>query len=381
MIRAAPMRRVPPPVSILVLLISPAAVTGGTGGDDPARADGRFAAIAQATRQFIDEHGQPSVAVAVAKSGRIVWEDALGWADRERRIPATPHTPYSLASISKPFTATAVMKLVEDRRISLDAQANSYLGAARIAGPRADKATVRRVLSHTAGLPPFFRPFFGTAATPIEEIIGLYALLRTPPGKRHVYSNLGYGILDHIIGRVSGLTYEEFMRREIFAPLRLESASVPLVAPAHAAVRYDDNDRPLPFYDVGHRGASAVYASAHDLARFGMFHLKERVDGSTPLLAHASIEEMQRLQTPGSSTAGYGLGWRIDDTRPGLRQVGHTGGMPGVTTVLSLYPTERLVIVVLTNKRNDKVVPLANEIAARVLPHYAWRLRGVRTHP
>ena len=350
-------------------------------GDDPGRTDRRFAVIAEAIRQFMDEQRHPSVAVAVAKGGRIVWEGGFGWADRERRIPATPHTPYSLASISKPFTATAVMKLVEARRISLDARANDYLGTARIAGPHAERATVRRVLTHTAGLPPFFRPFFRTVATPIEDTIDRYALLRTPPGKRHVYSNLGYGILDHIIGRVSGLTYEEFMRREIFAPLRLESTSVPLAAPDHSAVRYDEHDRPLPFYDVGHRGASAVYASAHDLARFGMFHLKDRVDGSTPVLTHSSIDEMQRIQTPGSTTDGYGLGWRIYDSHRQLRQVGHTGGMPGVTTVLSLYPAERLVIVVLTNKRNDKVVRLANEIAARVLPHYAWRFQGVRLRP
>ena len=84
---------------------------------------------------------------------------------------------------------------------------------------------------------------------------------------------------------------------------------------------------------------------------------------------------MQRIQTPESPTDGYGLGWRIDDRYPGFRQVGHTGGMPGVTTVLSLYPTQRVVIVVLANNRNDAVVGLAQKIAATLMPHYGWRLR------
>lgn len=335
----------------------------------------RFDEISQAIQQLVHEQQLPSVAVAVAKDGRIVWEEGFGWADRDRQIRATPHTPYSLASISKPFTATAVMNLVESGRVALDRQANDYLGDARIAGRDAAKATVRRVLSHTAGLPPYFRAFFDGQPVPIEELIARHALLSSPPGRRHVYSNLGYGVLEHIIGRISGVSYEDFMRREIFLPLRLERTSLPLAAPPHAAVRYDAHDRPLPFYDVGHRGASAVYASAHDLVRFGMFHLKEQVDGGGPVLTRGRIDEMQRIQTPESSTDGYGLGWRIDERDPGFRHVGHTGGMPGVTTVLSLYPAQRVVIVVLTNKQHDAVVPLAQKIAATVMPHYGWRLR------
>jgi CubicO group peptidase (beta-lactamase class C family) len=188
-----------------------------------------------------------------------------------------------------------------------------------------------------------------------------------------VYSNLGYGILEYIIERMSGLRYEEFLQREIFAPLRLETASVPRTAPAHAAVRYDSNNRPLPFYDLAHRGASAVHASAHDLLRFGMFHLKQLRDGA-PLLTTKSIDAMQRIQTRESSRQGYGLGWQINDDLE-VRHVGHTGGMPGVTTTLSLFPAERLVIVVLANRRSEAVPRLEQKIAAALMPHYAWRLR------
>ena len=333
-------------------------------------AEKRFDQVSRAIQLLVDAQELPSVAVAVARDGRIMWEAAFGWADREQQIPATPHTPYSLASISKPFTATAVMKLAEGGQLALDRQANDYLGNARIIGGSASKATVRRILSHTAGLPPYFRPFFASSAPPIEDLIGRDALLSSPPGKRYVYSNLGYGILEHIITRVSGVTYEEYMRREIFLPLRLESASVPVALLPNAAVRYDARNQPLPFYDLGHRGASSIFASAHDLVRFGMFHLKEQLDDSPPILKSRSIDEMQRIQTPRAGTDGYGLGWRIREDNGVFRQIGHTGGMPGVTTVLSLFPRQRVVVVVLANKRSEGVVHLADKVVAAMIPRY-----------
>jgi CubicO group peptidase (beta-lactamase class C family) len=352
----------------LPLLVSPGAVVAGQ------RAD----AVAQEVRRVMDDEQLPSVAVAIARNGRIIWEEGIGWADAERQIAATAHTPYSLASISKPFTATAVMKLVESGHLALHRPANDYLGDAKVRGRDAGRATVGRMLSHTSGLPSFYRAVGKDAPLSMDEVIAGYALLSAPPGRRYTYSNLGYGILDQIIARVSGLPFEDFMRREVFGPLGLESASVPFRPPAGAAVRHGPDGAALPFYDLGHRGASSVFASAHDLARFGMFHLKERLDDGAPLLGSRSIDRMQRIDTPGSRTEGYGLGWRIEEASPGFRHVGHTGGMPGVTTVLSLFPSERVVIVVLANKRSDAVVRLADRIAQIVMPRYAWEVRRGR---
>jgi CubicO group peptidase (beta-lactamase class C family) len=355
---------------LLLLLVVP---------DAAANADTRFQRIPREIRRLVADQTVPSLVVAVAKDGRIIWEFAVGWADRERRIPATPHTPYSLASVSKPFTATAVLKLVEAGRLALDSPANDYLGQARITGTDAERATLRHVLTHTAGLPAYFRMRFADDAQTFENTIASRAILTRPSGRRYLYSNLGYGILDHIIERVAGVTYAEFMHRELFEPLQLGQTSVPTAPPPGAAVRYSADDSPFPFYDVDHRGASSVYASAHDLVRFGMFHLNQGASDehhSGPRILQAkSIREMQRVHTQIDTGAGYGLGWRIDDDGRGFRQVGHTGGMPGVTTVLSLFPAERVVIVVLANRRSDVVVPLARRVAGAVIPAYAWRLR------
>jgi CubicO group peptidase (beta-lactamase class C family) len=340
-------------------------------------ADARFEPLSAVIRTLVDERQVPSVAVAVARDRRILWEEAFGWADREGRVPATPHTPYSLASISKPFTATAVMQLAESGRLRLDQPANDYLGDARIEGRGAHSVTIRRLLSHTGGLPPFYHPFAARDPLPMDEIIARYALLTGAPGRKYVYSNLGYGILDRIIERVSGVSYEAFLERAVFAPLRLESASVPHVAPPNVALRYDARGRPLPFYTLGHRGASSVYASAHDLVQFGMAHLDARRNGdAAPILSRRSIRDMQRIHTPESPTHGYGLGWRIAESRSGFRQVEHTGGMPGASAVLCLYPSERVVIVVLTNTHTAVTVRLARQIAASVMPLHAGNLRS-----
>ena len=102
-----------------------------------------FASVRAAMQRMVDAVGSPSVAVAIAKDGRILWEDAIGWANREKRIPATANTMYALASISKPITATGLMVLVDRGQVDLDRPANAYLGAARLTGlaGNADGAT------------------------------------------------------------------------------------------------------------------------------------------------------------------------------------------------------------------------------------------------
>jgi CubicO group peptidase (beta-lactamase class C family) len=341
----------------------------------PAFAEKLFDDLSRSIHRLIDEHELPSAAVAVARDGRVLWEEGFGWADRDRRVPATAETPYSLASVSKPFTATAVMRLVEAGHLDLDRAANDYLTGALITGRHAERATVRRLLCHTGGLPAFYHPFIAREPVAMDEIITRYALLTFRPGRRFVYSNLGYGVLERMIERVSGTSYAAFLQREIFSPLHLESASVPETASPRVAVRYAEGDRPLPFYTLGHRGASSVYSSARDLVRFGMAHLEAPRDGRVrPVVSDRSRREMQRIHAAQSATSGYGLGWRIEETRSGLRQVGHTGGMPGVTTVLALYPAERVVVVVLTNTRSAVAVELARRIAARMMPLRAREL-------
>ena len=336
-------------------------------GAAPASAD-PFEAVRKRIHEAIDDGKTPSIAVAVSRGSEIVWEEAFGWANREKNIAATPRTPYSLASISKPITATGLMILVERGKVRLDQPINRYLGKAKLRGGIGDpaRATVRRVASHTAGLPlhyHFFQVDEAFRRPSMEDTIRRYGVLVTKPGERYQYANLGYGILDYVIERISGKKYPVFMDQEVFAPLGLGDTFIPTEPDeAHErAVRYHDS-QPLPFYDFDHRGASAVFSSAHDLVRFGMFHLWMGSEGARPVLSRRSIKRMRKPVTVRPNGGSYAIGWEISDQR-GVRTVGHHGSMSGVSTSLLLIPSLKAAVVVLSNTHTSLAVSLSREIA------------------
>ena len=123
---------------------------------------GQFDEVRGYIRSHMAAEQVPSISVAVARDGRILWEEGFGWSDREKRGAANEHTMYSIASISKPFTATGLMTLVEQKRIDLDRPINQYLGNAKLRARvgNADNATVRRVANHTSGLPFHYQFFY-----------------------------------------------------------------------------------------------------------------------------------------------------------------------------------------------------------------------------
>jgi CubicO group peptidase (beta-lactamase class C family) len=337
-----------------------------------------FDSVREFIKRQLTERRLPSIAVAVARDGRIIWEEAFGWADTEKRVPATPHTMYSLASISKPITATGLMILKERGRIELDRPINEYLGEAKIAvrvGNPAE-ATVRRVANHTAGLPLHYQFFYedeSYRAPSRDETIRRYGNCVTAPGERYQYSNLGYGILDHVITRASGRSYADFMREEVFLPLGLTHTSVN-IGPGlekYQAVRYSGDGTPIPFYDFDHPGGSAVYASAHDLVRFGMFHLKSHLPDQKAILKDETIDEMQKATVDTSPNTGYGIGWAITEYPGGHRRVEHSGGMGGVSTLLRFYPAEKIAIVVLGNASSTLPGQVMEQIVAVVAPDSA----------
>jgi CubicO group peptidase (beta-lactamase class C family) len=370
-----------------------------------ARSDGNpelFDPIRQMIRARLVEQGVPSLAVAVARDGKILWEEGFGWADRERRVPATEHTMYSLASISKPITATGLMVLAEQGKLDLDRPINEYLGSAgltarvcdgavpdgatglsrdgasRRSAPGGDGATVRQVANHTSGLPLHYH-FFPVdqeyAKPPMEETIRRYGNLVTAPGERYQYSNLGYGVLDHLIARLSGRSYAEFMRAEVFLPLGMARASVgigPGLEP-FAATRYWEGTTPLPFYDFDHPGGSAVFCSAHDLVRFGMFHLKMRLADQKAILQGRTIDAMQTPTSKPGEPSGYGVGWSISADKLGYHMFGHGGNMSGVTTDLNLVPSEKLAVVTLANANCSLPWSIAEDLLSLLLPEYAAR--------
>jgi len=341
----------------------------------PDRLDPALDPVRDLILRELRDRALPSLAIAVARDGQWLWQEGFGWADRERRLPASEHTPYSLASITKPMTATALMRLVEDGRIDLDRPVNAYLGDAPLRS-RVDgrEATVRQVASHTAGLPLHYQFFYADGPyvpPPFEETIRRYGNLVTAPGERHQYSNLGYGVLDHLVARVSGRPYDRFMREEVYLPLGMTRASI-AVDPALAAVAatpYAEDGRPYPRYGFDHPGASAAFCSAHDLCRFGLFHIGRALPDQKAILTDAARAQMQAA-AEGTGTPAYGIGWRVHELY-GHRAVEHSGGMGGVATLLRMFPDDGLVVVALCNQSDELPFRVADEVAAALLPTFA----------
>ena len=349
-----------------------------------------FGRIKQRIREELRERNIASLAVAVAKNGDIIWEGGFGWANRERQLRSNPHISYSLASISKPITATALMTLVEKGAIDLDAPINEYLGDAKVTAhvgvardgqagmdPKgaADQATVRRVANHTSGLPlhyQFFHEDEPWRRPPMDLSITRYGHLVRLPGERYVYANFGYGLIDYVIERVSGVPFATYLKREVLDPLGMTRSSVdiaPHLAP-YTAERYDLNGHPISFYDFDHPGASAVYASTHDLIRFGLFHSQASWIDQKAILKPETIDDMQVPTSEPSKPDGYGIGWRIDSDNHGYRTIGHDGSMGGVRSRLIMVPDENLVVAAVCNASNPLPVEIVTAILSECLPDF-----------
>ncbi len=355
-----------------------------------------FAAVRAYINKTIAEKQLPSVSVALAKNGKIIWEEAFGWADREKMIPATPDTVYALASLTKPYTSTGVMELVEQHKIDLDHPINEYLGPAPLTAIVGDAsgATVRRVLCHTSGLPIHSVNLLGNGdqVPPMADTIRRYGTLVSPPGQYFDYSNLGYGALGYMTSLVSQLGWKDYMRDKVFLPLGLFHTSVG-IGPgleAYAVARYDNGNRRLPAFAADTPGASTIWSSAHDVVRFGMFQLKEHLPDQRAILTDATLDLMKEPATGGVPSAGtmlgrksYGLGWFIEPDDHGYMVLSHEGAGLGATTTLEIFPTEDLAIVVLINQGivEDVLVDIVQHVAAGILPKYAAALKAVAPAP
>src|SRR5439155_14996538 len=164
-----------------------------------------------------------------------------------------------------------LMILVQRGKLDLARPLNDYLGNAKLRARVGDaaQATVRRVANHTSGLPLHYQFFYADEPyrrPTMDETILRYGNLVTIPGEKSQYSNLGFGILDYAMSRAAGQPYEDFMREEVFLKLGLTRTSVGIGPGLEklAATRYGGDGLPIPFYDFDHRGASAIFASAHD---------------------------------------------------------------------------------------------------------------------
>jgi CubicO group peptidase (beta-lactamase class C family) len=352
-------------LALLFMLALPTSARGQALADDPGIAAARnlLEIWAEAQRDYEDV---PGLSLAVVHDQEIIWSGGYGYADRERAVPATSNTIYSICSISKLFTSIGVMQLRDQGKLHLDDPVSEHLPWFDIqeAYPEAPPITVQSLLTHSSGLPresdyPYWTgPEFAFPSR--EQIIEKLSSQETlyPAETYFQYSNLGLTLAGEIVSAVSGLPYDEYVRQNILEPLDLESTSpeIPLeekyrrMATGYGARGRDGLRQPLTFLQVRGIAPAAGFASTvEDLARFAAWQFRVLEVGESEVLSANTLREMQRVHWVDPDwKIHWGLGfavWRNDDKT----FVGHGGSCPGYRSQLLLQTDEKIAAVAMTN--------------------------------
>jgi D-alanyl-D-alanine carboxypeptidase len=292
----------------------------------------------------------PALAVAVVERGRLVYERAFGVTDVAAKTPATTATRFRIASVTKMFTAVAVMQLAERGRIELDDPLAKYLPAA----PHAAEVTIRQLLMHTSGIWNYGDEAInsGRVAVPTTRAAIVASVAAHPldakPGEKFSYSNTGYVLLGLVVEAVTREPLARYEREHIFAPAGMKATTFGEALPGlPVALGYMDatGTAAPPFSPSWFYADGDIVSTAADLARFDIALMDGR------LVKPATFAQMQSSAVAAPSLgqgARYGLGLTLV-TASGVSFVGHHGGVPGFEAENELLPPDRYAIVVLSN--------------------------------
>lgn len=355
---------------------------------DPARKSKFVALIPELDRFFqsrVEQLGVTGGAIGIVLEGEIVYLRGFGVRDIVSKRPVDVDTPFRIGSVSKTFTALAIMRLRDAGKLSLDEPAAGYLPLlAALPLPTKDSPpiTIRHLLTMTSGLPYddlWGAVTFGYDDTELERFIARGVSFAGAPGERYRYSNLGYALLGQIVERVSGLSFEEFLTREVFAPLGMRSTGYVTgdVPRADMAVGYyRDADQlvaePVESDQV-FAAAGGVLTTISDLARYAAFQLSAyppRDDPETGTVRRSTLREMHAgrawarwhddypplkldaVKGPALSAMSYGFGWSQNTTCHAEAMVQHGGFEPGYYATVRLIPRQRVGIVSMSASEN-----------------------------
>ncbi|MEL9929813.1 MAG: serine hydrolase [Sulfolobales archaeon] len=315
----------------------------------------------------------PSLVILLVEDGETRYSKAFGFRDYENALPADIDTVYGIGSITKSFTAFSIMSLVEEGRISLEDPVNRYVPIDL--RPKGEIIRIWHLLSHTSGIPAlayaeaYIRSAVGEEIgswLPIAGYDNMISFLRgsdewavARPGERYFYLNEGYVLLGMIVEKVSGMKYEDYVRKRILEPLGMrrtyfykeEVERDPNVAVPYVIDRDGRLRRSVFPYGVTSDGG--LLSNARDLSRYITMLINRGRYEDREIISRRSIEEMEkiRVETPGGyfRGEGYGFGLRITEDFFGRKLVGHGGSVLVYTAYIGYIESERLGVVVLAN--------------------------------
>ena len=309
----------------------------------------------------------PALSVALIDDQRVVWAKGFGHQDRAGQVPATAETVYRVGSVSKLFTDVAVMQLVEQGKIDLDAPVTTYLPDFKPVNTFDDKPiTLRHLMAHRSGLirePPvgnYFDPTLPTLAQTFASLNGIDLVY--PPGKKIKYSNAAIAVVGYALEKTRSEKFETYLKKQVLDPLGMASSSfepTPAVQKhlADAVMwTYHGREFPAPTFELGMAPAGSMYSTVLDLARFASCLFA----GGKPLLKPETLAEMFRPQFAGpDAKTGFGIGFALGEL-DGKKKIGHGGAIYGFATQLSALPSEKLGVVVIASR------DVANAVVSRL---------------
>ena len=319
--------------------------------------------------QVLDRWPCAGLAIAVIADGGIAWFHGHGFADVAAKTPVTEDTVFRIGSITKTFTAVAVMQLWEQGLVDLDAPANDYLRTFRLvpANPNLSPATVRHLLTHTAGvgywrrLSDLLRPGVGSGvragrsgAPPLPHYYSRGLPIEIEPGTKWVYSNHGFAALGQIVEDVSGEPLDRYLRDRIFDPLGMEHTDLIRSerVRAHLATGYVLRSRGLKEVadrEVPTPGGGGMYSTMADIARYVAAVLRIAAKEHGSVLRPETVATMFRPHfQPDPRVPGMGLAFELGE-EGGQRTVGKTGIVSGFHSAMALAPEEGIGVVVFSN--------------------------------
>ncbi|MGH9873985.1 MAG: serine hydrolase domain-containing protein [Pyrinomonadaceae bacterium] len=331
--------------------------------------------IATKVDKFIEAEMQtqriPGLSVTVIKNGRVIVSKGYGFANFEHRVAVKPETLFQSGSIGKQFTATAVMMLVEEGKLSLDDNLSKYFSD----GPESwKKITLRHLLTHTSGMQDYPPDFNLRRDYSEDELLAIIKSqpLAFQPGEQWSYSNLGYVALGILISKVTGRFYGNYLVERIFRPLGMGTARIiseadiiPNRAAGYRLVSNELKNQEWVAPNVNTTADGPLYLSVLDMARWDAGLYTEK------LLKQSSLEMMwsPAMLNNGRRT-GYGFGWHTVRAH-GRRMVFHAGAWQGFKAFIVRFPEDKLAIIFFANLWQTHEFRVARGLIATIYPEFA----------
>jgi CubicO group peptidase (beta-lactamase class C family) len=368
------------------------------------RFDAAFPAIDKAFTTAVEKAKVPGAVVGIVDNGQLVYVRVAGIRDAATNAPVSEDTRFRIASMTKGFTAMAILKLRDAGKLQLDDPVSKYIPElAKLEYPTKDSPviTVRHLLSHSEGFPED-NPWGDRQLAQTNETLSAWMKAGIPfsnaPGVAYEYSNYGFGILGQIVERVSGVPYKDYVRDQIFKPLGMMSTTFDVEAVPRDRIAYGyrwENDKlvlqpPLKHGVFGAMGG--IWTTAADLSKYVGFlagAFPPRDDPETGPIRRASAREMQqawRFASAGTSggklnVASYGFGLRINTDCRFNYMVGHGGGLPGYGSYESWLPDYGVGVITFANLTYTSLRGLHDEIYDALLATGKLQKRSAQPAP